>query len=50
MDKRPDIDFLKLALYDSFSGEYDEERYDEFTHEIIVSFEHLRNFYSTTLP
>jgi hypothetical protein len=50
VDSRLDIDYLKSALYDSFSGKYDEKRYDEFTNDVIVLFEHLRDFYNTTLP
>ena len=50
VDKRLDIDYLKLALYDSFHEKYDEKYYDEFKHEIIVLFEHLRDFTNTTLP
>ncbi len=50
VDKRPSIEYLKLALSDSCIGKYDEKRYDEFTYEIIVLFEHLRDFYNTTLP
>ncbi len=50
VDKKLDIDYLKTALYDSFHEQYDEERYDEFTYEVVVLFEHLNNFSNTTLP
>ena len=50
VDKRPSSEYLKLALYDSFSAKYDEKRYDEFVGDVIVLFEHLINFYNTTLP
>lgn len=50
VDKRLDLDYLKLALYDSFNEKYDEKYYDEFTHNTVVLFEHLRDFANTTLP
>jgi hypothetical protein len=50
MDRKLDIDYLKGALYDSFHEQYDEKYYDEFVYEVVVLFEHLRNFSNTTLP
>ena len=50
IDKRLDIDYLKLSLYDSFREKYDEKYYDEFTHDIVVLFEQLRDFANTSLP
>ncbi|MFC2017248.1 hypothetical protein ACFLUD_02410 [Chloroflexota bacterium] len=50
LDKKLDISYLKLALYDSFHNKYDEKYYDEYTSDIIILFEHLRDFANTTIP
>jgi len=50
VDRKLDIDYLKDALYDSFHEQYDENTYDEFRDEVIVLFEHLRDFANTDLP
>ncbi len=50
IDKKLDIDYLKLALYDSFHDRYDEKYYDEFCFQTVVLFEHLRDFANTKLP
>ena len=50
VDTRLDIDYLKPALYDSFHEQYDEKRYDEFIHRVVILFEHLRDFQNTSLP
>jgi hypothetical protein len=49
VDKKPDTEYLKLALYDSFHEQYDKKQYNEFTDEVIILFEHLINFSNTTL-
>jgi len=50
VDKRASIEYLKLALYNSFHDKYDEKDYDEFMFEVVVLFEDLRDFNNTTLP
>jgi len=50
IDRKLDIDYLKLVLYDSFHEQFDEKHYDEFTSDVVILFEHLRDFYNTTLP
>ena len=50
VDKRASSEYLKLALYDSFHEKCDEKYYDEFTYNVVVLFEHLRDFSNTTLP
>ena len=49
VDKRLDISYLKLALYDSFYKIYEEEYYDRFQSDIVILFEHLRDFANTNL-
>ena len=49
VDKLASIEYLKSALYDSFHDKYDEKAYDELTFQVVVLFEHLRDFYNTTL-
>ena len=50
LGRKLDISYLRLHLYDSFHDKYNEEYYDEFTHKIVVLFEHLRDYENTTLP
>jgi len=51
VDRTPDIDHLKSALRDSFYEKYeDKEKYDQFVSDVVVLFEHLRNFANTRLP
>lgn len=50
VDNELNTEYLKLALYESFHEKYDEKYYDEFIHEKVVLFEHLRDFSNTTLP
>lgn len=50
VDKRPSIEYLKSALYDSFHDTYDPENYVEFDSEVIEVFERCRDFANTTLP
>jgi hypothetical protein len=49
-DRQASVEYLKLALYDSFHDKDDEKYYDEFQYEVIALFEHLRDFNNTTLP
>jgi len=50
VDKQLDIDYLRLALYDSFHDQYDEGDYVKFTGDVVVLFEQLRDYENTTLP
>jgi hypothetical protein len=50
LDKKPDTEHLKNALYDSFYQKYGEKRYNEFSDEVVVLFEHLKNVSNTVLP
>lgn len=50
LGRKLDISHLRAHLYDSFHDKYTREDYDEFTHKIVVLFEHLRDYEDTTLP
>jgi len=50
VDTKLDIEYLKASLYDSFHEKYDEKTYDEFVGEVVILFEHLRDFQNTSLP
>jgi hypothetical protein len=50
LDTKLDISHLNDALYDSFYKQYkNKKQYDKFATEIVILFEHLRNFSNITL-
>ena len=50
LDNTLDTQYLRLALYDSFHDKFDEKYYDEYTSDMVILFEHLRDFANTSLP
>lgn len=50
LGRKLDVSYLEASLYDSFRGNHNEESWDKFRHEIVVLFEHLRDYEDTELP